>query len=521
MSEQISNINLINPEEIEEEINRSSNIISKQNLHKIQSIILGLENNSFKQIIVKKEIECFYSQINNCSIKERLVLTTLINISKSSKYIIESKYLTYNDIAQNNLMEGNNNNNNNFEIEEELNFDNKIFAAVERVTHKTLHKGQFVKGKSKKSCCIYKDIDSMEFKESDNINYNNIDKLINNYKKKEKHDNLEFIAIKGIIVGIINLTKELINGYFKKSEDININFNILNEDLFFNEDDEIDEPNIIILKPYLFETIFNDYVFTSNMCPFLENYFIESFNNFRNKYKITFTLTELFTDIFWNCIFHNKILNNKFINIYIGNDTGYEKIRVVLSKIIKIISDVAIPLKSQIFKILSLTNIENSNDIDLMTSIIIQKNINHNLIKSENIINHANRTSINAEYMKIINNEKSNNTEINKIEENKLDIFINEDNLENKSVDEVYNFINDNKKEIKNKKKKRTKKKKNKKSENEIKALNENINNKENEDDIIFQKFKEDIEKDVIDANEINKVKAMVSDNWIKRISNY
>ena len=160
-----------------------------------------------------------------------------------------------------------------------------------------------------------------------------------------------------------------------------------------------------------------------------------------------------------------------------------------------------------------------------MTSIIIQKNINHNLIKNENIINHANRTSINAEYLNIMNNEKDNKeveNDSNKIEENKLDNSINEDNLENKTVDEVYNFINDNKKEIKSKKKKRTKKKKNKKSENEIKALNENINSsKENEDDIIFQKFKEDIEKDVIDANEINKVKAMVSDNWIKRISNY
>ena len=525
MSEHISNINIINAEEIEEEINKSSNAISKQNLHKIQSIILGLENNSFKQIIVKKEIECFYSQINNCSIKERLVLTTLINVSKSSKNTIKPKYLTYNDIIQNDQPEQKINNTNNIESEDELNFDDKIFAAVERVTHKTLHKSQIVKGKNKKLCCIYNDIDNMEFKESDNINYNNIDKLINNLQKKENHDYLEFIAIKAIIVGIINLTQELINGYFKKSEDININFNILNEDLFFNEDDEIDENNIIILKPYLFETIFNDYVFTSNMCPFLENYFIESFNNFRNKYKITFTLTELFTDIFWNCIFHNKILNNKFINIYIGNDTGCEKIRVVLSKIIKIISDVAIPLKSQIFKILSLTNLENSNDIDLMTSIIIQKNINHNLIKNENIINHANRTSINAEYLNIMNNEKDNKeveNDSNKIEENKLDNSINEDNLENKTVDEVYNFINDNKKEIKSKKKKRTKKKKNKKSENEIKALNENINSsKENEDDIIFQKFKEDIEKDAIDANEINKVKAMVSDNWIKRISNY
>ena len=33
----------------------------------------------------------------------------------------------------------------------------------------------------------------------------------------------------------------------------------------------------------------------------------ESINNFREKYQISFSLSELFTDIFWNCIFHNKI----------------------------------------------------------------------------------------------------------------------------------------------------------------------------------------------------------------------
>ena len=518
MSQHIYNINQINAEEI----HNSSNAISEKNLYKIQSIILGLENNSFKQIEVKKEIECFYSQINNCSIKERLVLTTLINISKSSKNIINSKYLSYNDIIQNNSQEKNDNI---FDNEDELNLDNRIFVAVERVAHKTLHKSQIINGKNKKLCSIYNDIDSMEFKETDNINYNNIDKLINNLKKKENHEHLEFIAIKAIIIGIINLTQELINEYLKSGEDININFNILNEDYLFSEDDDIDENKIIILKPYIFETIFNDYVFTSNMCPFLENYFIESFNNFRNKYKIAFTLTELFTDIFWNCIFHNKILNNKFINICIGNDCGSEKIRGILNKIIKIISDISIPLKSQIFSILTLNNIENEDDIDLMTSIIIQKNINRNLIKSENIINNVNRTSINAEYINILNNDKKDdfteNKNDNKEEEKKLDNSINEDNLENKTVDEVFNFINDNNKEIKSKKKKRTKKKKNKKTENEIKALNENDNNKDNEDDIIFQKFKEDIEKNVIDANEINKVKPKVPDSWVKMISNY
>jgi hypothetical protein len=35
------------------------------------------------------------------------------------------------------------------------------------------------------------------------------------------------------------------------------------------------------------------------------------------------------------------------------------------------------------------------------------------------------------------------------------------------------------------------------------------------------QQFKHEIEQDVINANEINKVKAVVSENWLKKISDY
>ena len=95
-----SNININNNIKIEDDSNipfqETSNFITNQNLNKIKSIILGLENNHFKHFIVKNEIECFYSQINNCSIKERLVLNTLINLSKLKNK--KSKFLTYNDI---------------------------------------------------------------------------------------------------------------------------------------------------------------------------------------------------------------------------------------------------------------------------------------------------------------------------------------------------------------------------------------------------------------------------------------
>lgn len=527
--EELPNINEINSINIEDTSNTNnqttSDLISKQNLDNIHSIILDLDNNPFKHIIVQNEIECFYSQINNCSIKERLVLTTLINLIKSN-IAKKSKFLTYNDLINktedNNI---NNENNNICDYNDDFNIDKKIFMAVERVTHKILHNNELIDGKNVKNCSIYSDLNKTEVKENENISYNNIDKLINNLKKRNNHKHLEFMAIKAIIIGIINLIEELVKTYLKKGEYMNFNYNIINEE-YLSEDEEGLENNNIVLQSDLFETIFNDYVCTSNKCPFLENFFIESFNNFREKNQISFTLTELFTDIFWNSIFHNKKLCIKFITIYIGIDTCCDSKRTTLSKIIKMISDFSIPLRRHIFKLLSLTNIDNKDDIDLMTSIIMQKNINYNLIKNENIITNVSKKTINREYINIINNgDKSgdkNDEKVNIINDDKKknENVIKENDFEHKSVDEVYNYINDinDNKEIKSKKKKRTKKKKNKK--NEIKTINEEENDKTNEEDYIVSQFKKDINQDVISANEINKVIPVISDNWLKMISN-
>ena len=57
--------------------------------------------------------------------------------------------------------------------------------------------------------------------------------------------------------------------------------------------------------------------------------------------------------------------------------------------------------------------------------------------------------------------------------------------------------------------------------DNEIKNFNEENSNNNNEEDIIVKQFKHEIEQDVINANEINKVKAVVSGDWLKMISNY
>jgi hypothetical protein len=184
------------------------------------------------------------------------------------------------------------------EEKEEDEIDKKIFTAVDRVAHKTLHKEK--DEKNNKICQIYKDLNDFEFKEGDkSIGYNNIDKLINSLKEKKPY--IEFIAIKTIFISIKNITQELINIYYKISEqmDLNLNLNII------TDENEIydDETDMIEINPKIFEILFNDYIFMSNRCSFLENYFIESFNNFRNKHKIDFTLSDLFSDIFWNWIF--------------------------------------------------------------------------------------------------------------------------------------------------------------------------------------------------------------------------
>ena len=491
--------------------------MSEENLIKIKSILVCLESiNRYKEQKPKSDIECLYSQINNFPMKERVVLETLINLSKSNKNQNKPKFLKYENILDKN---------DNEKLEQnEFDIDEKIFKAVGRVAHKTLHKEK--NEKNNKICQIYNDLSDFEFKESDkSIGYNNIDKLINNLKEKRPY--LEFIAIKAIIISMKNLTQELINIYYKTSEEMNLNMNlnIITEENDYNDDDETE---IIEINPKIFEILFNDYIFISNRCSFLENYFIESFNNFRNKNKMDFTLSDLFTDIFWDGIFHNKSLCKKFINIYIGNDKCNESIREILRKIIKIISDKTIPLKNEVMKILSLNNIENE-DIDLINSTIAQKNNNLDFIKNEKLLNNVSHKAFNPE--EIIDNDININyhnkieiepeiKEEKKEETKKEGQKFTEYEMENKTVDEIYNYINENN-DNKIKKKKRNKKKKNKKNEKnkQIKIINEENKNEDYDDDEEINNFKQDIIDNMIDANKINKIKPFVSDNFLKIIS--
>ena len=205
---------------------------------------------------------------------------------------------------------------------------NNIFNSISMMVHKILHKKKMVNGKEVKECTIY-----------DNLSEVNIE-IFQNLKEENKF--YEFIAIKSIMISITNLMKELIHNYLEKNKKLMM------------------------------------------MCSSdLEEFFILSLNCFRKKYQMNFTLSELFTDIFWNSIFHNKELCTLYINSYLNNEI-YGDIKSSLKNIAKIILKVNIPLKHQIVELLGLHQLEAKEKTDLMTLIESQKKKYHwEITKSE------------------------------------------------------------------------------------------------------------------------------------------
>ena len=113
------------------------------------------------------------------------------------------------------------------------------------------------------------------------------------------------------------------------------------------------------------------------------------------------------------------------------------------------------------------------------------------------------------------NTEKKN--EIIKEKENNNDIT--DDGIpdfSHKTVDEIINYINDDRivdKSTKGKRKKKSRKNKRAKKE-------EAEQNKYNQiEDSLVLKFKEDLTAEFIHASTITKIKPVISDNWIKHIS--
>ena len=498
----------------------------------------------FKNFLLKTKIDSngdinFLNENNkDYDITEKIVLNSILKLNLG------------NDIEEQNILsfkkKMNINDNN-----EDINVYSKIFNSISLVIHKVLHRKSITNEKNVEKCIYFSDFTSKKVivgvgagddeanEKEKNKSFTEINKSI--YKIIEKNKNFEFFSIKSIIISFVNLVSELVNNYLEVKEKNNI-----------------------------FEIIYNDFLLKSNLCSAeLEDVFSLNLDNFQKKFKMNFTLSELFTQIFWNFIFHNKTLYNLLIISYLELDTN-EVNKIFLKKILKILCNVSVPLKYQITEILNIYKIPEKDD--LMSLIVEEKNKHHNEIvqakiekknnnnnnnnlEKKNEDNEHKNTNINTNTNKNMNNNLSKNEKGNnynniiiandistikskkqnekneekekkekkeekekkeKKEEKEEGNDGNNENgidLEHKTVEEIYNYINEDK-VSKTKKKKRARKNKKNKKEN----IEENKNEKE---DIIVIKFKEDLKGKLFHAGNFKKIKPKLSEEWIKNISSY
>jgi hypothetical protein len=408
----------------------------------------------------QNEFNFFKERIQKLDIKEQILLNTLNDIKSEIKD--EDAPIIQFDTNSNKKSDNNNES-----------ISNNIFNSISMMVHKILHKKKMINGKEVKECTIY-----------DNLSEVNIE-IFQNLKEENKF--YEFIAIKSIMISITNLMKELIHNYLEKNKKLMM-ISENKEDRNF----DLGKEEMNIIEANIFEDIYNDFIFKSNLCSSdLEEFFILSLNCFRKKYQMNFTLSELFTDIFWNSIFHNKELCTLYINSYLNNEI-YGDIKISLKNIAKIILKVNIPLKHQIVELLGLHQLEAKEKTDLMTLIESQKKKYHwEITKSEK----------EKEKLNKINFIKK-DEEIN-LNSNSID-FKNEDkNIEKKSNNMIniennikFNVIKANDISV-------IKHKKQKQAINESKPsnVNSNDNNKEN----VKEKQNENKEKGDSHKNDLKK----------------
>ena len=414
----------------------------------------------------QNEFNNFKERIQKLDIKEQILLNSLNDI-KSEIIDEDSPFIPFDT----NTDKKNETNNDNISI--------SIFNSISRMVHKILHKKKMINGKEVKECAIYDNLNKqLELEDK-------IEILIQ--KLKEENKFFEFIAIKSIMISITNLMKELIHNYLEKNKKLMM----ISEN---KEDRNFDfrKEELNIIEANIFEDIYNDFLSKSNLCSSdLEEFFITSFDCFRKKYQMNFTLSELFTDIFWNSIFHNKELCTLYINSYLNNEI-YGDIKTSLKNIAKIILKVNIPLKHQIVELLGLHQLEAKEKTDLMTLIESQKKKYHwEITKSEKEKEKLNKINFikKDEELNLNSNSNDNKKEDKNIEKKSNNIINIENNIK-------FNVIKANDISV-------IKHKKQKQAMNESKTpnINSNDNNKEN----VKERPKENKEKEDSNKNDIKK----------------
>ena len=532
---------------------------------KLETKNIFINNKEFS----KSDIEEAQNLIKKCSPDEQSILISILEIQLS--------------------LEGKENNYIKYEKINEKIIEKNIYWVITCEIHKRLHKKKTV---FEEYChCIKDQKEKYILGSGHNFKYENIDSII--CKLKCSNKNIEFISIKSIYISFFNLTCEFIEKYI--------------EIIAYNKKNGINEFLI-------FEYIINDYTYIIDKINFLNLDFKQSLECFISFFNIKFSFENLFKDIFFNLLFHNKIIGFLFIQGFIHSDSDIKKI---LKNILNLISDIKTPFCKNVGKILGVDNLmeikcdlttkilekieqlpicvgvgkcEIKNDEDNgeilrkkeiiyirgkigrknnsedkfdfsekfphlnMEKIFMDLNDDDNssrtIIREKIIINKINKKERNDDndvqeekeksYNKkenIANTNNDNNNSKNDEENNKVSINNNKndtksntnreeekikdnkekdkENFDNKSIEEIYEYIN---KDSKNKNKKKNKKRnKGRGKKNKNKNLNNNSESNDAEDPLVIQ-FKNDLSEELIFANSITKIKPYISENWIKTI---
>jgi len=532
---------------------------------KLETKNIFINNKEFS----KSDIEEAQNLIKKCSPDEQSILISILEIQLS--------------------LEGKENNYIKYEKINEKIIEKNIYWVITCEIHKRLHKK---KTEFEEYChCIKDQKEKYILGSGHNFKYENIDSII--CKLKCSNKNIEFISIKSIYISFFNLTCEFIEKYI--------------EIIAYNKKNGINEFLI-------FEYIINDYTYIIDKINFLNLDFKQSLECFISFFNIKFSFENLFKDIFFNLLFHNKIIGFLFIQGFIHSDSDIKKI---LKNILNLISDIKTPFCKNVGKILGVDNLmeikcdlttkileqieqlpicvgvgkcEIKNDEDNgeilrkkeiiyirgkigrknnsedkfdfsekfphlnMEKIFMDLNDDDNssrtIIREKIIINKINKKERNDDndvqekkeksYNKkenITNTNNDNNNSKNDEENNKVSINNNKndtksntnreeekikdnkekdkENFDNKSIEEIYEYIN---KDSKNKNKKKNKKRnKGRGKKNKNKNLNNNSESNDAEDPLVIQ-FKNDLSEELIFANSITKIKPYISENWIKTI---
>ena len=532
---------------------------------KLETKNIFINNKEFS----KSDIEEAQNLIKKCSPDEQSILISILEIQLS--------------------LEGKENNYIKYEKINEKIIEKNIYWVITCEIHKRLHKK---KTEFEEYChCIKDQKEKYILGSGHNFKYENIDSII--CKLKCSNKNIEFISIKSIYISFFNLTCEFIEKYI--------------EIIAYNKKNGINEFLI-------FEYIINDYTYIIDKINFLNLDFKQSLECFISFFNIKFSFENLFKDIFFNLLFHNKIIGFLFIQGFIHSDSDIKKI---LKNILNLISDIKTPFCKNVGKILGVDNLMEIK-CDLTTKILEQieqlpicvgvgkceikndedngeilrkkeiiyirgkigrknnsedkfdfsekfphlnvekifvdlngdDNSSRTIIREKIIINKINKKERNDDndaqeekeksYNKkenITNTNNDNNNSKNDEENNKVSINNNKndtksntnreeekikdnkekdkENFDNKSIEEIYEYIN---KDSKNKNKKKNKKRnKGRGKKNKNKNVNNNSESNDAEDPLVIQ-FKNDLSEELIFANSITKIKPYISENWIKTI---